>query len=110
MTPLISSSQIILEHNSTRYHCYTDIENRIIGRTILNKLQSDTLITFYKKELVVKNQIITLKDSSIMFKDTIIKSQVNIIKDKDKQIKKTKCVHTSINIGLLIGFITILLL
>jgi hypothetical protein len=109
MIPLISSSQLILNHNSSTYHCYTDYENRIIGRTILQKLNNDTLITFYKDFVCVKDSIILEQYSKSNLQDTIISKQSKEIKNINNTLKKIKYYKYSTIILSITTIITLLL-
>lgn len=90
MIPSISLSQVILKQDSVTYHCYTNRENRILGVTILEKLQQDTIIDLYKTHLVIKDSIIDFQYITINQQDTIIQKQSKEIIRTNDNIKKLK--------------------
>lgn len=90
MIPSIGLSQIILKQDNVIYHCYTNRENRILGVTILEKLQQDTIIDLYKTHLVIKDSIINFQYITINQQDTIIQKQSKEILRSVKDTKKLK--------------------
>lgn len=90
MIPLIGLSQVILKRDSITYHCYTNHENRILGVTILEKLQQDTLINLYKTHNVIKDSIVNFQYIVINQQDSIIQKQFKEIIHSNNAIKKLK--------------------
>ena len=90
MIPLTSLSQVTLRKDSLSYSCYTPIENRIIGLTILEKLQQDTIIVLYKSKIETLDSINILQKRNINIQDTVILKQNAIIKKQENTFQKMK--------------------
>jgi len=90
MIQLTVSSQVILKQDSNIYHCYTSKENRILGLTILEKLQQDTIIKLYDKRILVKDSIITYQYQALNKQDTVIALQSKEIKETKRTLQKMK--------------------
>lgn len=107
MIQLTCLSQITLKRDSLNYSCYTPIENRIIGLTILEKLQQDTILKLYKYKIETLDSITLLQKQTITIKDTIILNQSTTIKKQENTFQKMKYYKYS-TIGL-IGIVVLIL-